>query len=166
MTTETINKKITVNKKSNASSEVVKNVASKKRTQSLKNYKLHIGRRKRAVVKLYSALKTENDARIFFNDVEIKNVFKRTQHIKTALSPLQIVDEMGSFDMFAYANGGGLTGQAEALRYAVTRMLSDYNPNFKPVLKSHNLTTRDSRVVESKKAGFRKARKKEQFSKR
>ena len=80
--------------------------------------------------------------------------------------PLKIVDLTGKFDIKVNVNGGGTTGQAEAIRLAISRALCEMDPENRASLKPEGMLTRDSRVVERKKPGQKKARKKFQFSKR
>jgi small subunit ribosomal protein S9 len=82
------------------------------------------------------------------------------------VEPLKLVDQMGKLDVFVNARGGGLSGQAGAIRHGITRALMDYNPEFRPVLKKAGFVTRDARKVERKKYGRPGARKRFQFSKR
>jgi small subunit ribosomal protein S9 len=80
--------------------------------------------------------------------------------------PLETVAEMGKYDLSVNVKGGGLTGQAEAIRLAISRALVEQNGENKPALKKEGFLTRDPRMVERKKYGRRKARRKFQFSKR
>ena len=80
--------------------------------------------------------------------------------------PLNITDRAGQFDVIATVEGSGLSGQAGAIRHAISKALTYYEPGLRPLLKPHGFLTRDSRVVERKKYGRAKARKSFQFSKR
>ena len=80
--------------------------------------------------------------------------------------PFNITETAGQYDVNVNVYGGGITGQAEAVRLAVSKALIEVNPEWKSALKAEGLTTRDPRMVERKKYGQKKARKKEQFSKR
>jgi small subunit ribosomal protein S9 len=80
--------------------------------------------------------------------------------------PFILTGNEGKYDFKANINGGGMTGQAEAVRLAVSKALIELNPDWKPALKAEGLTTRDPRMVERKKFGQRKARARFQFSKR
>jgi len=77
-----------------------------------------------------------------------------------------MTDTLGKYDIFVNVNGGGFTGQSEAARLGISRALVSINPEFRPVLKTQSLLTRDPRMVERKKYGQKKARKRFQFSKR
>ena len=80
--------------------------------------------------------------------------------------PFMITDTTGSYDVKVNVDGGGVTGQVEAIRLAISRALVEINEEYKPLLKAQSLMTRDPRMVERKKPGQKKARKKFQFSKR
>lgn len=80
--------------------------------------------------------------------------------------PFKVTNTNGQFDVKVNVQGGGYNGQAEAVRLGITRALIKYNPELKPLLKADELTTRDPRMVERKKPGQKKARKRFQFSKR
>ena len=80
--------------------------------------------------------------------------------------PFELTDTLGKYDVKVNVNGGGNTGQVEAVRLAISRALVEINEDYKPLLKAEGLMTRDPRMVERKKPGQPKARKKFQFSKR
>jgi small subunit ribosomal protein S9 len=80
--------------------------------------------------------------------------------------PFQLTETVGQYDLNINVDGGGITGQAEAVRLAIAKALVEVNPEWKPILKQEGLTTRDPRMVERKKFGLKKARKRSQFSKR
>jgi len=80
--------------------------------------------------------------------------------------PLEITETLGKYDVLINVRGGGFTGQAQAIRLGISRALIDLNPDFRPALKNEGLLTRDPRMVERKKYGRPKARKRFQFSKR
>ena len=83
-----------------------------------------------------------------------------------ALKPFEVTNTMGQFDVTVHVNGGGTAGQAGAVSLGITRALVKYNAELKPALKASDLTTRDPRMVERKKPGQKKARKRFQFVKR
>lgn len=83
-----------------------------------------------------------------------------------ALSPLRLTNKEGTLDAFVTVRGGGITGQAEAIRHGVARALVEYSSELRPILKKEGFLTRDSRMVERKKPGRHKARKSTQYSKR
>jgi small subunit ribosomal protein S9 len=122
-----------------------------------------IGRRKTSVARIY--LKP-GKGEIKINDRDLKVYFLSEIHqtlVKQALTALKM--ETG-YDVTVNVEGGGITGQAEAVRLAIARALVELNPENKPTLRKEGFMTRDSRMVERKKPGRRKARRKFQFSKR
>lgn len=122
-----------------------------------------IGRRKTAVARVY--LK-EGSGNITVNSRDWKEYFPTAPLQVSILQPLQLTENVNRFDITANLDGGGFKGQAEALRMAIARALVEINPEYRPVLKSNGLLRRDPRMVERKKYGQKKARKRFQFSKR
>jgi small subunit ribosomal protein S9 len=122
-----------------------------------------IGRRKTAVARIYMKPGT---GIITINDRDYKEYFNTgtLQYIVT--QPFEILGNQGSFDIKANLDGGGITGQAEAIRLAISRALCIVDAENRPPLKAKGLMKRDPRMVERKKPGQKKARKKFQFSKR
>lgn len=122
-----------------------------------------IGRRKAAVARIY--LK-KGKGNIIVNGKDFKEYFPvETMQYKLE-QPFKIADLLGSFDVKANVGGGGTTGQAEAIRLAISRALCELDIENRSALKSEGLLTRDARVVERKKPGQKKARKKFQWVKR
>lgn len=122
-----------------------------------------IGRRKTSIARVYVK---PGKGDIIINDRELKEYFLSEIHqtlVKQALSALKLET---SYDVTANVEGGGVTGQAEAVRLGIARALVEINPENKPTLRKEGFMTRDSRMVERKKPGRRKARRKFQFSKR
>jgi|UniRef100_UPI0040474677 small subunit ribosomal protein S9 len=122
-----------------------------------------IGRRKTAVARIYLS---EGKGNITINKRELNNYFTTSSLQYKVVQPLQLTDNLTSYDIKVNVFGGGVTGQAEAIRLAITRALVAINAENKVVLKPEGLLTRDPRMVERKKFGQKKARKKFQFSKR
>lgn len=122
-----------------------------------------IGRRKTAVARIYL---TEGKGNITINKREFDNYFTTPTLRYKVQQPLQLTDNLTSYDIKVNVFGGGVTGQAEAIRLAITRALVFMNEEHRLVLKPEGLLTRDPRMVERKKFGQKKARKKFQFSKR
>ena len=122
-----------------------------------------IGRRKAAIARVYLS---EGKGQIIVNDRDYKEYFPDKQLHYVVEQPLSLLDLKGNFDIKVNLNGGGLTGQAEALRLAISRALVEVNPEYKSALRAEGFITRDPRVVERKKPGQPKARKRFQFSKR
>ena len=122
-----------------------------------------IGRRKASVARIYMSKGT---GKITVNSKDFKDYFPvDTMQFKLE-QPFKIADLLGKFDVKANVNGGGTTGQAEAIRLAISRALCELDTENRPALKVDGLLTRDSRVVERKKPGQKKARKKFQWVKR
>ncbi|MFP4372616.1 MAG: 30S ribosomal protein S9 [Halanaerobium sp.] len=106
------------------------------------------------------------DGKFLVNDKEIDNYFNRKSLIKDIMSPLELVNADGTFDVLVNVNGGGLSGQAGAVRHGIARALLEVDQDYRGPLKKAGYLTRDSRMVERKKYGRKKARKSPQFSKR
>lgn len=122
-----------------------------------------IGRRKTAVSRVYLSAGTGN---ILVNGKEYKQYFP-SEVLQIILNqPFATVSGTGSYDVKVNVRGGGTTGQAEATRMAIARALVELNAEFRPALKKEGFLTRDSRMVERKKYGRAKARRRFQFSKR
>lgn len=121
------------------------------------------GRRKAAVARVY--LK-EGNGTITINHRSFETYFPLPWHRTSISSPLSVTDSDGKFDVNVNVRGGGISGQAEAIRLGIAKALTDLNAEFKPALRAAGFMTRDSRVVERKKSGQKKARKRFQFSKR
>ncbi|GAA4464251.1 30S ribosomal protein S9 [Nemorincola caseinilytica] len=122
-----------------------------------------VGRRKEAVARVYISKGTGN---ITVNEKEYKQYFPIMYLQNQVELPLKMTDTVSAFDVVVNVQGGGPKGQAEAVKMAISRVLCEINPEFRPVLKKDGLMTRDSRSVERKKFGKRKARRSFQFSKR
>lgn len=121
------------------------------------------GRRKTSVARVRL---TEGSGKFLVNRRELSEYFPRQVHRILIELPLKAVDRLGRVDVHVNVKGGGLTGQAGAVRLGVARCLLAIDEDFRRILKSHGLLTRDSRKVERKKYGQPKARKRFQFSKR
>ena len=122
-----------------------------------------LGRRKTAVARVYLS---KGSGKITVNHREVKDYFKTAVLLDKINQPFGITGTSGQFDVNINVDGGGFNGQAEAVRLGISRALVDLNPDYKTMLKAEGLMTRDPRMVERKKAGRKKARKKFQFSKR
>lgn len=122
-----------------------------------------VGRRKEAVARVYLSKGTGN---ITVNDKEYKAYFPLMYLQNQVELPLKTIDSASAFDLVINVQGGGPKGQAEAIKMAISRALCEVNPEYRPTLKKEGLMTRDSRSVERKKFGKRKARRSFQFSKR
>jgi small subunit ribosomal protein S9 len=122
-----------------------------------------IGRRKESVARVRMQPGT---GKITVNDKPVKAYFGRETSIMILVEPLKLLEQLDKVDIDVNVVGGGLSGQAGAIRLGVTRALCEYNPEFRPALKKAGFLTRDARVVERKKYGQPGARKRFQFSKR
>ena len=122
-----------------------------------------LGRRKTAVARIY--LKDGNGV-ITVNGRDYKEYFPTGTLQYVVTQSLEVAESMGKYDIKVNLDGGGITGQAEALRLAIAKALCEIKPEHRPPLKAKGLLRRDPRMVERKKPGQKKARKKFQFSKR
>ena len=122
-----------------------------------------IGRRKCAVARVYIK---EGTGVILVNGRDYKEYFPTAILQNTVMQAFEISATVGTFDVNANLSGGGVKGQAEALRLGISRILCELDPTSRPALKAEGLMRRDPRMVERKKFGQKKARKRFQFSKR
>ena len=136
---------------------------SKKIKLDFNNSKYATGRRKRSIAKVWVKKGSGN---IHVNGLKMNEYFKRPVHQIIVTRPLEVSKSLNSYDVKCSVKGGGLSGQAGAIIHGLSRALVDYDQGLKKDLKKEKLTTRDSRVVERKKYGHRKARRSFQFSKR
>ncbi len=125
--------------------------------------KINVGRRKTSVARVI--LKNGN-GKIVVNDKEFEQFFPQLLSREDILLPLKVTETEGKYDVHVNVKGGGTTGQAQAVRLGIARALIEINPEFRNKLKVEGLLTRDPRMVERKKYGRPKARKRFQFSKR
>jgi small subunit ribosomal protein S9 len=121
------------------------------------------GKRKTSVARV---LLRPGDGATWVNGRTLEEYFPRAVHRRTALAPLRVAEAEGTYDVRVRVEGGGLSGQADAVRHGIARALVEANPDLRVPLKRAGLLTRDARIVERKKAGLHKARKAPQFSKR
>jgi small subunit ribosomal protein S9 len=121
------------------------------------------GKRKTSVARV---ILRPGDGTWWINGRTLEEFFPRAALRATACAPLKVAGVEGSFDVRARLHGGGITGQAGALRHGIARALVEADPNLRTVLKREGFLTRDARTVERKKAGLHKARKAPQYSKR
>ena len=122
-----------------------------------------IGRRKSAVARIYMS---KGKGNITINNREAKDYFTTGTLMYKLNQPFSLTENLNTFDLKVNVNGGGMTGQVEAIRLAISRALCQLDEENRSVLKAEGLMTRDPRMVERKKPGQKKARKKFQFSKR
>ena len=135
----------------------------KKIKLDFKNSKYATGRRKRSIAKVWLKKGSGN---IHVNGVKMSEYFKRPVHQIIVTRPLEITEATNNYDIKCSVKGGGLSGQAGAIILGISKALIAHDESMKKNLKKDKLTTRDSRVVERKKYGHRKARRSFQFSKR
>ena len=121
------------------------------------------GRRKEAVCR---ARLLEGDGKWQINGRPFEDYFPSATHRMIVTEPLRITETEGRYDIIAKIEGGGVSGQAGALRHAIARMLIDLDPDLRPTLKKAGFLTRDAREKERRKYGLKKARKAPQYSKR
>ncbi|MDO5681168.1 MAG: 30S ribosomal protein S9 [Pelistega sp.] len=127
------------------------------------NWNYGTGRRKTSVARVFLKKGTGN---IVVNGKTVENYFARETGRMIVRQPLVLMDMVESFDIQINVHGGGESGQAGAVRHGITRALIDYDASLKSTLSQAGYVTRDAREVERKKVGFRKARRRKQFSKR
>ena len=135
----------------------------KKIKLDFKNSKYATGRRKRSIAKVWLKKGSGN---IHVNGLKMSEYFKRPVHQIIVTRPLEITEATNNYDIKCSVKGGGLSGQAGAIILGISKALIAHDESMKKNLKKDKLTTRDSRVVERKKYGHRKARRSFQFSKR
>ena len=136
---------------------------NKKIKLDFKDSKYATGRRKKSVAKVWLKRGSGN---IHVNGKTLVDYFKKQNLQMAIFRPFTIVKRENEFDVKCSVKGGGLTGQAGAIIHGIARAIVKFEPELKPTLKKNKLTTRDSRTVERKKYGRRKARRSFQFSKR
>ncbi|MDB4088882.1 30S ribosomal protein S9 [Flavobacteriales bacterium] len=122
-----------------------------------------IGRRKTAIARIYLS---EGKGNVTINKKDYKDYFSTKLQQGKVDQAFLLTDTLGQYDVNINVDGGGFTGQVEAIRLGISRALVKIDEENKPLLKAEGLMTRDSRMVERKKPGQKKARKKFQFSKR
>ena len=126
-----------------------------------KNY--GTGRRKTATARVFLSAGT---GKIIINNRAIEQYFGRETARMIVRQPLELIEATGKYDLFITVKGGGIGGQAGAIRHGITRALVASDETLKPALRQAGFVTRDAREVERKKLGLRKARKRPQYSKR
>lgn len=122
-----------------------------------------VGRRKTSVARVRLI---EGSGQVTINKREVENFFPRSVHRTDILRPFAVTETLNKFNIKINVQGGGVSGQAGAIRHGVARALLEVNPEFRGVLKKAGFLTRDPRMVERKKFGQKGARAKFQFSKR
>ena len=128
-----------------------------------KDSKYATGRRKKSIAKVW--LK-KGSGKIIVNGKDYEQYFKRVNHKSELTKPFEIINQSSSYDVRCSVKGGGHSGQVGAMIHGISKALLQFDSTLKPTLKKEKFTTRDSRSVERKKYGHRKARRSFQFSKR
>ncbi|MCT4660728.1 MAG: 30S ribosomal protein S9 [Tissierellales bacterium] len=121
------------------------------------------GRRKKSVARVRLV---SGSGKVVINKRDLDEYFNYETLKVKALEPLTITNTEGKYDVFVNVHGGGYTGQAGAIRHGIARALLNVDEELRPILKKEGMLTRDSRMVERKKYGLKKARRAPQFSKR
>ena len=129
----------------------------------MENMKYATGKRKTSIAKVWLS---KGSGKISVNGKDFKEYFKRPNHQMQITRPFEIINQVTDYDVTCKVIGGGMTGQAGAMVHGISKAILLYDENLKSTLKKEKLTTRDSRSVERKKYGHRKARRSFQFSKR
>ena len=124
---------------------------------------LGTGKRKTSVARV---ILRPGDGKTWINGRTLEDYFPRGSHRVAALGPLKTAGAEGTYDLRVRVHGGGISGQAGAVRHGIARALVEADPELRSVLKKEGFLARDARIVERKKAGLHKARKAPQFSKR
>lgn len=124
---------------------------------------IYVGRRKTSVARV---ILRNGNGKITVNGKDFEAAFPQLLSREDILNPLKVTETIGNYDVIVNVKGGGTTGQAQAIRLGIARTLVDMNPDLRSVLKKEGFLTRDPRMVERKKYGRPKARKRFQFSKR
>ena len=130
---------------------------------NFKDSKYATGRRKKSIAKVWLKKGT---GKIIVNGKNYEEYFKRVNHKNELTKPFEIINQTTSYDVKCSVKGGGHSGQVGAMIHGISKALLQFDSTLKPTLKKEKLTTRDSRAVERKKYGHRKARRSFQFSKR
>ena len=145
--------------------ETAQNSAKKtpKLNLDFKDSKYATGRRKTSIAKIW--LK-KGSGKIYVNGKNYEDYFKRANHKMQLLRPFEIINQATDYDVRCRVSGGGHTGQVGAMVHGISKALLQFDSELKSTLKKEKLTTRDSRAVERKKYGRKKARRSYQFSKR
>ena len=166
--TTTVKKAAPATKKATAAKATTKSVAAKKATATVSVPKLDkaiyaTGKRKDSVARVYLMPGKGN---IVINNKPMVEYFRRPVLQMILNQPFAVTKREGAYDAFVMVMGGGLSGQAGAVKHGISKALEKNEPDLRAALKAAGFLTRDSRVVERKHYGFRKARRSTQFSKR
>ncbi len=125
-----------------------------------------VGKRKNAIARVYLRPRAADSGSIRINDRAFEEYFPRPTSRMLIMQPLELTSTVGRFDILINVRGGGLSGQAGAVRHGISRALLEVDPGFRAILKKAGFLTRDAREVERKKYGLAGARRRFQYSKR
>jgi len=125
-----------------------------------------VGKRKNAIARVYFRARAAESGQIRVNGRSFEDYFPRPSARLLIMQPLELTQTVGRYDIVINVQGGGLSGQAGAVKHGISRALLNVDPTFRPVLKKAGHLTRDSREVERKKYGLAGARRRYQYSKR
>lgn len=125
-----------------------------------------VGKRKSAIARVYFRTRAGDIGVIRVNDRSFEEYFPRPTSRMVIMQPLELTSTVGRFDIMVNVMGGGLSGQAGAVKHGISRALLEVDPTYRPILKKAGHLTRDSREVERKKYGLAGARRRFQYSKR
>jgi small subunit ribosomal protein S9 len=125
-----------------------------------------VGKRKNGIARVYLRPRAGETGVIRVNDRTFEDYFPRASSRLIIMQPLELTQTVGRFDILVTVAGGGVTGQAGAVKHGISRALLEVDPTYRPVLKKAGHLTRDSREVERKKYGLAGARRRYQYSKR
>lgn len=157
-------KKVAVAPKAAAAKPVAKKVSGEKSAVTKNANKVYAtGKRKDSVARVYLA---PGKGEVVVNGKAMNDYFKRSVMQMILNQPFEVSNSKGIYDVVAFVSGGGLSGQAGAVKHGISKALCLINADVRPMLKKAGFLTRDSREVERKHYGFRKARRSTQFSKR
>jgi small subunit ribosomal protein S9 len=132
----------------------------------LRQYHEGIGRRKRASARVRIYPDNEGSGAFVVNEKDVKDYFPREGDYATLVGPLEDAGLLGQMDVSVHVQGGGITGQSEAVRLGLARALVEYDENLRSPLRDEGHLTRDPRVKERKKPGLKRARKAPTYTKR
>ena len=125
-----------------------------------------VGKRKSAIARVYLRQRASEAGTIRINDRTLETYFPRESSRRLIMQPLELTSTVGQFDFLINVHGGGLSGQAGAVKHGIARALLRHDASLRPILKKAGMLTRDSREVERQKYGLAGARRRFQYSKR
>jgi small subunit ribosomal protein S9 len=141
-------------------------MATKAPMKAVKDQQHRVGKRKNAIARVYLRPRSGNEGKFDINGRSLEDYFPRPTARLIIMQPLELTQTVGRFDIKINVMGGGLSGQAGAVRHGISRALLNVDPEYRPVLKKAGFLTRDPREVERKKYGLAGARRRFQYSKR